>query len=159
SPTVPTAFRKVFNVSVPSGQTFTATATDPTNNTSVLATDISAVGPYVVNTTADSGPGSLRQVIQNANGAAVTPVPITFAIPTSATAPSGVRIQLQTALDPIIKPVTIQGKNTSDPNATSQPDVEIDGSLNSAIGDGLVLAAGSTDSTITDLSFTGFTTG
>ncbi len=136
-PVNPTPFEATFTVSVPIGQDFTATATDSTNDTSQLAVPVTAAGLYTVITTEDNtDPGSLRTVIANAN-AASTPVTITFAIPTSASSPSGKGcIELLSPLDPITNQVTINGINTLDPNASAVPDVQIDGSVHNVAGDG-----------------------
>ena len=164
-PVNPTPFEATFTVSVPIGQDFTATATDSTNDTSQLAAPVTAAGLYTVITTEDNtDPGSLRTVIANAN-AASTPVTITFAIPTSASSPSGVCIELLSPLGPITNQVTINGINTLDPNASAVPDVQIDGSVHNVAGDGLVfsfdagMGTSSAGSTINDLAFTGFATG
>ena len=163
-PVNPTPFEATFTVSVPIGQDFTATATDSTNDTSQLAAAVTAAGLYTVITTEDNtDPGSLRTVIANAN-AASTPVTITFAIPTSASSPSGVCIELLSPLGPITNQVTINGINTLDPNASAVPDVQIDGSVHNVAGDGLVfsfdagMGTSSAGSTINDLAFTGFAT-
>jgi parallel beta-helix repeat protein len=68
--------------SVPVGQFVSATATGPGNNTSEFSADIPVLAsPYVVTNTSDSGPGSLRQAILNADANDSVPQTISFNIP------------------------------------------------------------------------------
>jgi uncharacterized repeat protein (TIGR01451 family) len=100
-----------------SGRYITATATDPFGNTSEFGTNIFAVSTVagitnVVTTTADSGPGSLREAIQLANANVSEMDTIIFNIPGS-----GVQvIQPLTALPFVTDPVTIDG--TTQPGAS-----------------------------------------
>ena len=55
------------SATVPVGQVITATATSPGNNTSEFATGVIVASPFVVTKTNNSGIGSLRQAILNAN--------------------------------------------------------------------------------------------
>lgn len=79
----------VFLISLPvtnlPGRFVSATATDPSGNTSEFATNAAAFSTatgknFVVINTNDSGPGSLRQAIDNANAAITTGDTITFNI-------------------------------------------------------------------------------
>jgi hypothetical protein len=80
------SFTVTFSTAVPTGAFLSATATDPAGNTSAFSRD-RVVNAYLVTTTADSGPGSLRQAILDAdtfaNGTAAQPDLIQFAIPTT----------------------------------------------------------------------------
>ncbi|MDG3005783.1 hypothetical protein [Paludisphaera mucosa] len=87
----------------------------------------------------DAGPGSLRDVIQQANADASAPHTIAFD-------PAVTTIDLLSALDPIQRQVTI--------NSTSRTDVAIDGGGGSF--DGLTLAAGSDGSTVQFLTIRDF---
>ncbi len=65
------------------GRVITATATDPDGNTSefsACSTPVTAVGLFTVTNTDDSGPGSLRQAILDANANPGADL-ITFNIP------------------------------------------------------------------------------
>lgn len=75
---------------------------------------------FVVNTTADSGPGSLRAAINAANTNS-PPTVITFDIPGTGTQ----TIALQTPLESIAVPVTIDA--TTQPGYAGTPLVDIDG--------------------------------
>ena len=67
--------------SEPSGQAvITATATDPAGNTSEFSKDLLPVTAFTVTNTEDSGSGSLRQAILNANASGVLQT-INFQIP------------------------------------------------------------------------------
>ena len=144
----------VVDVSVPFGQTVTATATSPGNDTSALATPVSVTNPFVVSTTADNGNninpivGSLRQVINSINTAAAGATnTITFNIQSG---PFVIKLSGGTPLPALNVPVTVDG--TSQPgysSTTKVPIVEIDANGASA---GLTLGANSAGSTIQGLS-------
>jgi hypothetical protein len=88
---------------------------------------------FTVANTDDSGPGSLRQAILDANANPGTDT-ITFSIG------SGVQtITLTNGLPTVTDPVTIDG--TSQPGFSGQPLIELNGS--NVIGDGLTITAGS----------------
>ncbi len=131
---------------MPAGQTVTATATSPANNTSEFATS-KTLGQhlFLVTSPADSGPGSLRQAITNANN---TPGlnTITFALPGS-----GV-ITLGSELPTIMDPVVIDG--TSQPGFAGSPIIQINGAGMAV--DGLTLGTGSGGSTIKGLDIVNF---
>ena len=91
--------------------------------------------PYVVTNTSDSGPGSLRQAIDNANVDAGTQT-ITFDIPGAGPH----TIQPATALPTVTDPVIIDG--TSQPNYSGAPLIELDGSNAGAGTNGLHITAG-----------------
>jgi hypothetical protein len=91
---------------------------------------------FHVTTTADSGPGSLRQAILDANAADGADT-IDFAIPV---APYTIRPA--TALPTITGALTIDG--TTQPGFLATPVVEIDGSLAPPGANGLEIAAGGT---------------
>ncbi len=92
---------------------------------------------FVVTNTADSGPGSLRQAILDAN-ARLGPDAITFSIASWA--------QTISPLSPlpfVTDPVIVDG--TTQPGFTDSPIIELNGSLVSGGGNGLsILAGGST---------------
>ena len=103
---------------------------------------------FTVTSTADSGPGSLRYEICQANldpGANT----IDFSIGTGAQT-----ISLVTPLPCITVPVTIDG--TSQPGYSGVPLIDLDGTLAGTGADGLVLAAGSDGSTIRGLVINNF---
>ncbi len=91
-------------------------------------------GPFVVTTTADSGPWSLRQAILDSNGATGATNTIDFDIPGS-----GVQtIFLLSALPAISNPVLIDG--TSQPGYAGSPLIELNGSQAGG-GDGLMITS------------------
>jgi hypothetical protein len=75
------SFTATLNTAVPTGEFASATATDPGGNTSGFSRD-RVVNAYLVTNTHDSGPGSLRQAILDANllatGTAANPDLIQF---------------------------------------------------------------------------------
>jgi hypothetical protein len=103
--------------------------------------------PFTVTNTADSGPGSLRQAILNANANPGVDV-ITFDIQAS----GPLSIKPLSALPTISDPVTIDG--STQPGFNGAPLIELDGSQAGAGVDGLTLAAGS--STIRSLAIIRF---
>jgi streptogramin lyase len=124
---------------------FTENVADEIGKAQVLA---SVPQTYVVTTTADSAPGSLRQAIlnANANGGADT---IKFNIPGS-----GVQvIQPASALPVITSPVLIDG--TSQPGYAGTPLIELDGRQAGPSVSGLVITAGNT--TVQGLDIARFT--
>ena len=106
------------------------------------------LAPFVVTNTSDTGSGSLRQAILDADA---TPGPntITFAI-TTGSAPYVINVQ--SPLPHITVPVVLNG--TSQPGYAGTPIIEIDGGGH--VGDGLLLAAGSDGSTIEGLDIANF---
>lgn len=145
--------------------TATPTATDTPTPTStstptpaLTATDTATPTPtstptpignvFTVTTAADSGPGSLRQAVLNANAAAPGPNEIVFDI-----APGGVQtILLLSPLPTITVPVTIDG--TTQPGYAGMPIIELDGSSAGTSANGLTVGAG--HSTIAGLAIGGF---
>src|SRR4051794_2958726 len=103
------------------------------------------LSPLVVTKTDDSGPGSLRQAIIDADASAA-PATITFAI-TTGSAPFA--IKLAPPFPPLPVPVVLDG--TSQAGYSGSPIVEINGG--GLVGDGLLLAAGSDGSTGSGGSF------
>jgi hypothetical protein len=106
-------------------------------------------GPYFVTTTADNGPGSLRQAILDANNAPGLDT-IAFAIP-------GGGVQTITPvkeLPAITDPVLIDG--TSQPGYAGTPLIELRGQAGGA-ADGLTITG--SGSTVRGLSIDGFTSG
>ena len=109
---------------------------------------------FVVTNTNDSGRGSLRQAIQNAN--AVGGHAITFAIPGTSGAVQTIKIA--SPLPVIVGPTTIDGISEAvfqQSNATS-PLIEIDGSASSPASGGLVFGAKSSRSALLSISIFGF---
>jgi hypothetical protein len=103
--------------------------------------DVATVTPMVsaatptVTTTADSGPGSLREAITTAN-ASPGRATITCAIPGS-----GVRtIQPLSALPTITDPLVVDG--TSQPGYVDTPLIEVGGATAGTEADGLIIAGG-----------------
>jgi hypothetical protein len=155
-----------FSVTLPVGLTgryVSATATDPYGNTSEFSpvvTAFSTLPPqtFTVINTNDSGPGSLRQAILNANAAVTTGADqIHFAIPGAGPH----LIAPVTALPPLADPVVIDGYTQSgaSPNTLAVgndavPKIRLDGNSVSGDGPGLVLWGGT--STVRGLSITRF---
>ncbi len=124
--------------SIPNFSVITATATDTAGNTSEFGPCVAAtvVSSVVVNNLSDSGPGSLRDAIQAANGTLGVTETISFNIPGA-----GVRtINLTTALPTISDPVNING--TTQPGYSGLPLVEINGSLAGPAASGFIVTAG-----------------
>ena len=108
---------------------------------------------FTVNTTADSGPGSLRQAIiaANANGMGID----TIAFNIAGAGPH--TIVVNSELPQIITPMVIDG--ALQPGYSGKPLIQIDRGASALNADGLTLAGGSDGSTIRGLSITGFTSG
>ena len=132
------------------GRHLSATATDPQGNTSEFSQTLPTVSlipplTFTVTNTNDSGPGSLRQAMLDANArVAATPNTIAFNIPGA-----GVQtIKPAGALPVIIEPVTIDGYTQPGARANTSPTL-FNGtvliqlySTNAAAVDGLSLAWG-----------------
>jgi hypothetical protein len=126
-----------FATPLSSNQTVTATATGPDNTTSESATPTTVTSPFLVTTTADSGPGSLRQAILNANeNSSEVPTTISFDIPSASTP---YIIALQSPLPNITQPVVIDA--ATQPGYLVSPIVELDGQ--GTVDNGLSLLANS----------------
>ncbi|HMB03892.1 MAG TPA: right-handed parallel beta-helix repeat-containing protein, partial [Isosphaeraceae bacterium] len=139
------SFSAVLTAPLQAGRFITATATDPGNNTSEFSAD--ATLSFTLINTNNSGRGSLRQAILNANA-----VPglntIDFSIPGA-----GVHsIALTSALPPITDPVTIDG--TTQPGFQGKPIVVLDGRGAGLNADGLTIDGG--NSTVKGLVIQGF---
>jgi streptogramin lyase len=102
---------------------------------------------YVVTTTADSGAGSLRQAILNANANLGTDT-ITFQVPGS-----GIHvIQPASPLPQITDPLVIDG--TSQPGYAGSPLIQLDGTNAGSGSNGLVIVSG--NSTVQGLDLSNF---
>ena len=111
---------------------------------------VDGFGLIEVTSTADSGPGSLREAILVANLATGGSSTIDFAIPGT-----GVQtIVPRSSLPEITKPVLIDG--FSQPGYSGQPEIELSG--NAAVGSNGLTITGS-DVTIRGLTIDGFTSG
>ena len=119
--------------------TVTAAGTDPdgANNTASATTTVNAAGPttFVVTNINNTGAGSLRQAILDAN-ARPGPDTITFAI----AAGSGVRTIVSGPQPVITDPVTIDG--TTQSGFAGTPIIELSGIEAGAGANGLVVNAG-----------------
>jgi hypothetical protein len=153
-------FNVPLTVTVLAGQTVTATVTSaaPDNNTSPFSNSLAVSSTLVVNTTADSGPGSLRQAIINANSGTGTGT-ITFDLLTTDPGydltTNTWTIPLQSPLPPITAAVLING--TTQPGYGKGAQVDVDGGqIGLSPADGLVLGSGSSGSTIEGLTLTNF---
>ena len=122
------------SATVPVGQVITATATSPANNTSQFAIGVIVASPFVVTNTNNSGIGSLRQAILNANAKPGSDT-IVFDIPGS-----GVQtISPASPLPTITETATIDG--TTQPGFAGTPIIELDGTGAGAATNGLTLSA------------------
>jgi len=101
------------------------------NQSAPAAVHVTLAMTFLVDNTGDSGPGSLRQAITNANNNAGADT-INFAIP----GPAPHTINLLTALPAITESVTING--TSQPDFAGTPVVELNG-VGAGFADGLTL--------------------
>ena len=133
--------------------TVTCTAVDASGNTN-SCTFIVRVIPYrlpvVVSAPGDSGPGTLRQALLDANDSPDENL-IVFNLP----GPAPYVIHLLSPLPDITSPVIIDG--SSQPGFAGSPLIELDGSSISNANDGLVIRAGS--STLRGLALHGFANG
>ncbi len=129
----------------------TATETDPvnTNNSSSASVNITS-STLVVTTNADSGAGSLRQAIINANNGAVcqSPCTITFNLPGS-----GLTISPTSSL-PAITAASVTIDATTQPGYTNAPLITVDGTSDASVSRGLQLSGG--DDTVKGLSIVSF---
>ena len=155
-----TPFTVLFAVTNLTGRYLTATATDTNGNTSEFSAARFAVSTlsgltYTVINTNDSGPGSLRDAITNANATITAGDTIAFNIP-------GVGEQIIKPLTPlpaIIDPVRIDGytqpgsvTNSSTTGFNGTVLIRLEASAAGAGADGLTLAAG--NSTVRGLMIT-----
>jgi hypothetical protein len=154
-----------FTISLPvislPGRYVTATATDPFGNTSEFSAHVTAVSTvpgttYTVVNTNDSGAGSLRQAILDANANISAGDTIDFAITNLSTT-----ISPSSALPDITDPVTIDGYtqpgaavNTSATTFNGAVLVRIAGASAGSGANGLTIAIG--DNTVRGLIITGF---
>src|SRR5208282_3914868 len=136
-----------FSATVPVGQVVTATATSPADNTSEFAAGVAVASAFVVTNTNDSGIGSLRQVINNANANPGTDT-VTFQIPGL----GPYIIQPSTVLPTITDPVVLDG--TSQTGFPGTPIIQINGG--GLAGDGLTLGTGSSGSTVKGMDIYNF---
>ena len=104
---------------------------------------------FLVNTTADSGAGSLRQAILDSNATPGSNT-IDFGIGTGTQT-----ISLLSALPSIVVPVVIDG--TTQPGYTNAPLIDLDGTSAGAGANGVVLGSGSDGTTIRALVINNFT--
>ncbi len=109
------------------------------SNFEQLTTDYVPTPSFLVTNTIDSGPGSLRQAILDANAAANigTPDTIRFDIPGLGAHTIQPLSQLPTITDPVVLDATTQ------PGYAGTPVIELDGTL-AGIADGLAIASGGT---------------
>lgn len=144
------AFSAVFAATVSNGEYITATATTSARGTSEFCQARPAPYNYlVVTNTNDSGAGSLRQCIADANST-FGPNTITFNIPGA-----GIKRIILASQLTVLDPVTIDG--TSQPGYSWTPIIELNG-WGSDIAGISVATLASSGSTIRGLSITGFRT-
>jgi hypothetical protein len=136
------------------GEFITATATDSAGETSEFSA-YAIANAFTVTSTSDSGPGSLRQAIIDAN-ATGSPQTISFDITIGADGmPNGagpIVIGLSSPLPAIVVAVDLDA--TTQPGFAGTPIVQLAG--NGLASDGLTLAAASDGSTIQGLAISGF---
>ena len=143
-------FDVTFAPTVPSGQAVTGTATDPAGNTSELSacrTAAAGAAVFTVTTTADTGAGSLRQAILDANANVGQTDTINFNIPGAGPHVIPVPSVLPELTDPAVIDATTQ------PGYAGVPLVQLSAGFGGN-GSGLRITAGA--STIRGLSITGF---
>ena len=147
----------IITVTVPGladGDTIIATVTDPSNGTSALSASTFIASPFTVINTNDSGSGSLRAAISNAN---LDPgVTIDFAIPSSLASSPGSGtfvIMVLSPLPTISAAMTIDGTSESKSGGQGAV-VQINGG--GGAFDGLILGAGSLGSKIVGLDIVNF---
>ena len=132
-----------------------ATVTDQADGTSAFSASTFIAMPYVVINTNDSGSGSLRAAIGNANRNPGET--ISFAIPAILATPPGsttFAIMLNSALPTIKAAMTIDGTTEAASLPVSSAVVQINGG--GGAFDGLILGTGSLGSQITGLNFANF---
>ncbi|AGA30390.1 beta strand repeat-containing protein [Singulisphaera acidiphila] len=120
---------------------------DPQGVLTTVKTTATVLSNDIVTTDADSGPGSLRAVIEDVNADQI-PTTIIFRIPGAGPH----RITLLSPLPVIAYSVFIDG--SSQPGFQGEPLIEIDGSRAGAGANGLTLAGG--NSTVQSLVINGF---
>ncbi len=119
----------------------------------LLLTFNATAGTFTVTTTDNSGPGSLRQAILDANA---NPGADTISFTINATG-SQQTIQPTSALPTITGPVTIDGWSQGGASYTGPPLIELNGALAGAQAVGLTLTGG--NSVVRGLVVNGFVTG
>jgi hypothetical protein len=157
-----TSFTDTFVITDPVdalGRWYTATATFLDVGNNPLSTSEFSTGrrlsTEVVTTSADAGPGSLRQAMQAANGAPGAES-IIFDIPSLT--PGDLTITLVTQLPAAIGPMSIDGVNLNRPGNLAAP-VSIDGQRVAGAANGLVFTATAAGSTVRSLGIANFTRG
>jgi hypothetical protein len=151
------SFTATFSTVVPRGYFISATATDPAGNTSQFSKDL-VVGSFLVTNTCDSGVGSLREAIVDANtladGTAANPDQIQFNIPTTDShyhsSTGSFSIQSVSALPTVTDMLVLDGYTQpgASPNTLAVGDnavlkIVLDGTLAGA-ADGLIIGGGNT---------------
>src|SRR5262249_22917581 len=130
------AYAEETDITVPYTVTITITQPSfPSIPAAIVRTQANVAEDFTVTTVADSGPGSLRDLILDLNGDHRGGT-IIFAIP----GPGPYRIALTSPLPAITVPVVIDG--TTQPGFSGAPVIELDGSGAGASADGLTVAAG-----------------
>ncbi len=120
------------------GVTATTSDPDPSNNSAIIQTTVTAgASTLVVTNTNDSGPGSFRQALADANADAGPRDTITFNIPGAG--PHTIRPTKLPDLPTITQPVIIDG--TTQPGYAGTPLIEISGE-NADVVNGLVITGG-----------------
>ncbi len=129
-----------------------AIETDPVagNNSSATSVGVTGSSTMVVTTNADSGTGSLRQAILDANNGSVCPSPcnITFNLP------GGQQTINPTSALPAVTTANVTIDATTQPGYAGVPRVTLDGSSNPSAGNGVQLSGG--HDTVKGLSIVAF---
>ena len=145
------ANQSLVTVTVPgltNGDQIIATATDSAGDTSPFSNAVTIASPLVVTNTFDSGSGSLRAAIINAD--ATSGATISFDIPGG----GPFVISLLSPLPAITATTAIDA--TTQPGFTNKPLVEVFGGNLGGMADGLLLAPGADSSTIKGLDLAAF---
>ena len=127
------------NVQLTNSGSYTAAITTPAGILNSSAATLTVLNGWVgvVATTNDSGAGSFRQAILDANASTISPCTIVFSIPGSG--PFTISVKKNSPLPAITNAVTIDA--TTQPGFSNAPVVQVDGGFSKKSEDGLDITA------------------